>query len=55
MRFCTFEYFSEICPENSSFLKISQEMAILPEDQYIVFIISPSVLLRRRNIIEKKL
>jgi hypothetical protein len=42
-----FEYFSKICRENSSFIKIWQE--------YTFLIISPSVILRMRNVSHKKL
>jgi hypothetical protein len=49
-----FRYFSKICSENSSFIKIWQEQWVLYiKDQYKYMIISSSVILRVRNISDK--
>ena len=48
----TFEYFSKICPENSSFVRSNKNT--LHEDQYIFLIVIGSVLLRMRNFSDKR-
>jgi hypothetical protein len=46
-----FEYFSNVCRENSSFIKIGQEeRGTLHEDQFTFLVISRSVLLRMGNV-----
>jgi hypothetical protein len=48
-----FQYFSKICQENSSFIKISLEMGTLHKDQHTFLIISCSILLEMRNVSDK--
>jgi hypothetical protein len=49
-----FEYFSKICPENSSFIKIWKEYRILYTNSCCTFmIISRWILVRTRNVPEK--
>ena len=49
-----FVYFSKICQENTSFIKVWQEQRLLYNgDQYIFSIISWSVPLRMRNVSDK--
>ena len=46
-----YEYFSKICRENSSCIKIGKEWRVpLREDHHTFFIISRSFLLRMRNV-----
>ena len=45
----TFEYFSKVCPGNSSFMKIWQS-----DNQYTCTVISCSVFLRKRNVSGKR-
>jgi hypothetical protein len=49
-----FEYFSKICPENSSSIKTGQEKRVLyNENRYTFLIISRSVLLTAKNVSDK--
>jgi hypothetical protein len=48
-----FEEFSNICRENSSFIKIGQEQRILTWRPMYILIISRSFLLRITNVVEK--
>ena len=46
-------YFSKICRENSSSIKIGQERGYFTWIRYIFLIMSSSVLLRMRNVLDK--
>ena len=48
-----FEYFTNVCVENSGFINLTRITGTLHEDRYAFLIISRSVLLRIRNVSDK--